>query len=74
MKLVTSFILSRLDYSNSVLSGRPASSEQSLRRIQNCCSPHTEKNVKLTNGDTFIVESVYLVLNSLLDWKPVEKL
>ena len=24
--------------------------------------------------DTFIAESVYLVLNSLLDWKPVEKL
>ena len=23
--------------------------------------------------DTFIAESVYLVLNSLLDWKPVEK-
>ena len=33
-----------------------------------------KKNVNLTNGDTFIVESVYLVLNSLLDWKPVEKL
>ena len=24
--------------------------------------------------NTFIAESVYLVLNSLLDWKPVEKL
>ena len=24
-----------------------------------------------SDGDTFIVESVYLVLNSLLDWKPV---
>ena len=24
--------------------------------------------------DTFIAERVYLVLNSLLDWKPVEKL
>ena len=24
--------------------------------------------------DTFIAESVYLALNSLLDWKPVEKL
>ena len=24
--------------------------------------------------DTFIAESVYLVLNSLLDWKPVKKL
>ena len=24
--------------------------------------------------DTFIAESVYLLLNSLLDWKPVEKL
>ena len=24
--------------------------------------------------DTFIAENVYLVLNSLLDWEPVEKL
>ena len=24
--------------------------------------------------DTFIAESVYLVLNSLLDWEPVDKL
>ena len=24
--------------------------------------------------DTFLAESVYLVLNSLLDWKPVKKL
>ena len=24
--------------------------------------------------NTFIAESVYLVLNSFLDWKPVEKL
>ena len=27
-----------------------------------------------SSSDTFIAESVYLGLNSLLDWEPVEKL
>ena len=27
-----------------------------------------------SSHDTFIAESVYLVLNSLLDWEPVERL
>ena len=31
-----------------------------------------EKRVR--ESDTFIAESVYFVLNSLVDWEPVEKL
>ena len=29
---------------------------------------------RVWESDTFIAENVYLVLNSLLNWKPVEKL
>ena len=38
MKLVTSVILSSLDYFNSLPSGLPASSVLNLRRIQNCAA------------------------------------
>ena len=35
----------------------------------------TVKEIRRSSArDTFIAESVYLALNSLLDWKPVEKL
>ena len=40
LKLVISLILSRLVYCNSLLSGRPASSVQSLRCTQNCAARH----------------------------------
>ena len=38
VELITSFILSCLDYCSSLLSGLPASSVQSNRRIQNCAA------------------------------------
>jgi len=44
VELVTSLILSRLNYCYSVLSGMPASSVHSLRRIQNCAVRFILKN------------------------------
>ena len=54
-KLVTSLIVSRLVDCSSLLSGRPASSVQSLRRIQNCAArlilkKQKQQNVKLTTS------------------------
>ena len=46
VKLVTSLILSRLDCCNSLLSGLPASSVQSLCCIQNCDARHILKKRK----------------------------
>ena len=49
VNLIITLILSRLDYCNSLLSGLPDSSVQSLRRIQYCAARLTlKKSVKLT--------------------------
>ena len=50
VKLVTSLILSHLDYCNSLISGRPTSSYHSRRRIHNCAARLILKikGVKLT--------------------------
>ena len=70
MKLVTSLILSRLDYCSSLLSGRPASSVQSLRRIQNCTARLILKKRKTDNITPLFQFSHWLPVqqkNSVLD-------
>ena len=63
VKLLTSLILSHLDYCNSLLSGRPASSVQSLRRLQNCAA-----RLILTKRKTDITTPVF----QFLHWLPVQ--
>ena len=42
---------------------------------EGCIKLTTVTEIRWSSGrDTFTAESVYLVLNSMLDWEPVEKL
>ena len=62
VKLVTSLILSHLDYCSSLLSGRPASSVQSLRRIQDCAARLILKKQQQQNNHVKLTTS-HLCLN-----------
>ena len=55
VKLVTSLILSHLDYCSSLLSGLSASSVHSLCRIQNCAAQHILKKCKSDHISHFCV-------------------
>ena len=65
VKLVTSLILSHLDYCNSLLSFLPASSVQSLRRIQNCAARLILKPPRKTDHITPLFQ--------FLHWLPIQQ-
>ena len=64
MKLVTSLIMSRLDRCSSLLSGLPASSVQSLCRIQNCAARRILKKCKTDH---------ITPLFQFLHWLPIQQ-
>ena len=72
VKLVTSLILSHLDYCNSLLSGRPASSVQSLRRIQDCAARLILKKKNKKNKHTRQTDHI-TPLFKFLHWLPIQQ-
>ena len=67
--LVTSLILSRIDYCNSILAGLPANRLQKLQAIQNCAARMVCRKPKSSHVTPLLITLHWLPIQQRIDYK-----
>ena len=68
-RLVTAFVLSRLDYCNSILAGLPADQVNRLQRVQNCAARLVLKKNKREHVTPLLIQLHWLPVNFRIQFK-----
>ena len=71
--LVTSLVLSRLDYCNSLLSGMPQQLIEKLQKVQNCSATVLFKTSKRTHASPLLTKLQWLPVAQRIEYKVSSK-